>query len=224
MNWEEFFIRLQKLKDDLKKKKDVSADCIELTKFIFREYGDILASIFYRGVQNREISADLLQDMCIIVRNSLHQARATEKARFLAWLSVIARRLVYAAWKEKKRKKEVTSLDDSPIDFPSSEESVYLQIVRKEELELLHKAIKKAKQTKLNDLEKKVLDLFLKGLSHSEIVDKLEKKPSHIRVTLLRVKHKLKDILDKWGLLDEEPLDEKESSDDEDLSQGENNV
>jgi RNA polymerase sporulation-specific sigma factor len=47
-------------------------------------------------------------------------------------------------------------------------------------------------ETKLSDLEKRVLDLYLEGLSYNEIAGKINKSPKAVDNTLQRIKNKLK--------------------------------
>ncbi|HEY8443545.1 MAG TPA: sigma-70 family RNA polymerase sigma factor [Clostridia bacterium] len=101
-----------------------------------------------------------------------------------------SQRLKHRALNESLSLNNDTGEDEEFIDYiidPNAQNPLDI-LLRDEQAQNLKSLI----ENKLTDLEKSVLNLYLEGLSYSEIAAKISKSPKAVDNTLQRIKNKLK--------------------------------
>ncbi|HEY8424339.1 MAG TPA: sigma-70 family RNA polymerase sigma factor [Clostridia bacterium] len=143
---------------------------------------------------------DLIQEGMIGLYKAIRDYDCS-KGNFSAFADLCITRNMQSAVKKSQRLKhralnESLSLnndageDEEFIDYiidPNAQNPLDI-LLKDEETENLKTLI----ETKLSELEKRVLNLYLEGLSYNEIADKITKSPKAVDNTLQRIKNKLK--------------------------------
>lgn len=136
-------------------------------------------------------SEDLIQEGMIGVVKAISEFDESRHASFKTFAALCVKNRVYSAIRNSKRGK------NSPLNDYVSFETVLSEnvmvsdpvedvISRENYVELLKDVSKR-----LSPLEIKVLDLYLEGMSYSEISDKLSKPPKSIDNAVQRIRKKL---------------------------------
>ena len=189
--------------DLIRKAKQGDETSLELLLAKFKPLACKIARKYFLAGQDEE---DLYQEAMIGLFKAEQSFNETAGQDFKSFATLCINRQIQTALKNKKKKKnkilnESISLNNQGgIDVYESddEEQLYFIIPSSSPLpddELIYKEkvneIKNAIDQKLSTYERKVLSLYLKGLSYKEMGQILEKETKSIENCLSRIKSKL---------------------------------
>ncbi len=132
---------------------------------------------------------DIVQDVTFSIYSSINSFDET-KSSFATFANTIIKRVIISYIKKSNRKKDIPEellqpLDNIQVPDFNSPEKILLD---KEQFKDFTDNIK----LELSNLEFKVLNLFLSGLSYEDIADKLGIAPKAVDNALSRIRKKLK--------------------------------
>ncbi|HHW90227.1 MAG TPA: sigma-70 family RNA polymerase sigma factor [Clostridiales bacterium] len=143
---------------------------------------------------------DLIQEGMIGLFKAIKDYDA-QKGSFAAFADLCVTRNMQTAIKKAQRLKHRPLNESLSLDSDSDENDGLINYIidqtAQDPLYILLKAeqaqsLKELIETKLTDLEKKALKLYLEGLSYNEIAQKIQKSAKSVDNTLQRIKSKLK--------------------------------
>lgn len=108
-------------------------------------------------------------------------------AKISTWIYRIALNTAISGFRKQKRNPLVNSLDTDDINISQDDGRK-----KKEDLEMLHMAI-----GMLSDVEKAMIMLYLDDVSYEEISSIMGITQNNVRVKMLRIREKLKNIMTK---------------------------
>ncbi len=149
-------------------------------------------------------SEDLVQEGMIGLFKAIRDYSLEKPSSFYGFAKMCIERQVYSAVTASNRKKhsplnsyisiyiDVEDKEDGSRMFgealeAGSESNPEARFIGKEELSIMQEAI----NTRLSDFEKKVLELYLEGLSYADIAIKLDKTVKSIDNAVQRIRNKL---------------------------------
>ena len=140
--------------------------------------------------------SDLTQELYTIIFLKLHQLKGSEEPSLKAWIASIVRTLICEAIR-KKRKAKCAVVPDEELEHHSDGKRGLPDSPDPEREEKVKKALSDGQL--LTSLERKVIELKMKGLDGYEIHQALEKEEAvsyeYTRVILCRALGKLKKFL-----------------------------
>ncbi|MDE6851444.1 MAG: sigma-70 family RNA polymerase sigma factor [Lachnospiraceae bacterium] len=153
---------------------------------------------------------DLIQEGMIGLFKAVNSYNETSGASFETFATHCINRQMYSAIKQSNRQKNIPL--NSYISIysqtgPEGQESGHaflvdqsLEAVRQNPEEIIidqenTRSMQRRLYSRLSDLERKVLHLYLQGISYQEIAARMEKTPKAIDNALQRIKHKLQQLI-----------------------------
>ncbi|MBQ9610630.1 MAG: RNA polymerase sporulation sigma factor SigH [Lachnospiraceae bacterium] len=174
-------------------------DAIE---FMMQKYGNIVKrevrTVYIIGAE----TDDLMQEGMIGLFKAIRDYEADKGTAFSTFATLCIRRQLQTAINNSNRKKHIPLNSYISIYSESSEYGYEIgeniesgdseanpenMVIAKEQ----KNAIKKRIESELSSLEKKVLKLYLDGLSYQEIADRLDKSEKSVDNALQRIRKKL---------------------------------
>ncbi len=151
---------------------------------------------------------DLIQEGMIGLYKAIRDFNLNRENTFFGFANLCISRQIYSAIKASRRKKhaplntyislyspafsdydkEVSLVD---VIYSNTEQNPEEMLIDKENVNSIELELGK----KLSELEKKVLDLYLKGIGYTQIAEILKKEPKSIDNALQRIKSKLNFVL-----------------------------
>lgn len=154
---------------------------------------------------------DLIQEGMVGLYKAIRDYKPGKDSSFFSFADLCISRQIYSAIKASNRKKNIplnTYISfDAPIngksleygDKPSMVDTMFENNNLNPEEMLIDKEntnmIKYTLSERLSSLERKVLELYVEGLSYTQIAKQLEKEPKSIDNALQRIKSKLNEVL-----------------------------
>ncbi len=153
---------------------------------------------------------DLIQEGMIGLFKAINGYDETSGASFETFATQCINRQMYSAVKKSNRQKNIPLNSYISIDSktdPEGRESDYsflvdqsLEAVRQNPEEIIidqenTRNMHRRLYSRLSDLERKVLHLYLQGISYQEIAVRMKKTPKAIDNALQRIKHKLQQLI-----------------------------
>ena len=145
-------------------------------------------------------SEDLIQEGMFGLLSAIRQFRPEGGSSFRTFAETCIRTRLYSAIRSASRLKHIPLNDGMSFEQLSEETGIRLsaipeifqrtpedQVLARESKEELYHAL----STRLSKLEKRVLDLYLDGLSYQDIAAKLEKDAKSVDNAVQRIRHKL---------------------------------
>lgn len=171
----------------------------EVTDYLMDKYKNLVRSkanaLFLMGGEQD----DLIQEGMIGLFKAIRDYDESKEASFRHFADLCITRQLYTAIEASNRKKNTplntyVSIDVSDGTEPLEEIFLSLQEMSPEELVIRAEDIedmRRAAAEKLSDFEKKVLTLYLSGMTYQKIAGYLGKSPKSIDNALHRVRQKL---------------------------------
>ncbi len=158
-----------------------------LLRQLYNKYHRELFLYIYSLCRNREVSEDILQETFLKAILSLRDNHTNMRA----WLYMVARNLYLNLAKKENGKVDIEQLREvSTQDY-----DVIAQIIARENIRLLYKALQK-----LDAVKREVLIMqYFGGLSQKEIALILHLTPENVRVLSYRGKRELKKYMEASG-------------------------
>ena len=145
---------------------------------------------------------DLIQEGMLGLMSAVRQYDPSREAAFITFAEHCIRNRLYTAIKSASRQKHTPLNDSISLESPQFEEiqakvSCYLHdpeelLIAREHFDQLKEQISGS----LSGLESEVLDLYLNGLSYSDIAKKLNKTPKSVDNAVQRIRKKLAQCLE----------------------------
>ncbi|WP_319591298.1 sigma-70 family RNA polymerase sigma factor [uncultured Draconibacterium sp.] len=158
----------------LRSKKKEFSELIEKYQAIIHK----VTMVYTNGPADRE---DLFQEICLQLWRSYPNFR--EEAKFSTWMYRVALNTAISNVRKKNRDLHFEQLlDNDRMETETSDE--------KEQIQLLYRAI-----SKLNRIDKAIILLWLEEKSYEEIASILGISKTNVSVKLVRIKHKLEEMI-----------------------------
>ncbi|NAS30275.1 sigma-70 family RNA polymerase sigma factor [Flavobacteriaceae bacterium R38] len=140
-----------------------------------------ISRIYCKDEENRK---DLLQEILIQLWKSYPTFRGESK--FSTWMYRVGLNVAIQYFRKDKRQIKKTELSTELQNLPELKKEDTLE----NEIYMLHRAI-----SKLNDIEKAIVMLYLEEKTNEEIAEIIGITQNYVRVKMNRIKLKLKKIL-----------------------------
>lgn len=149
---------------------------------------------------------DLIQEGMIGLFKAVRDYNPEKQASFFSFAELCINRQIYSALEASNRKKHnplnnyVSFSNQQESDDVNLEEIIDSQTLSPEQMmiekEHKHEFFSRLEE-KLSTMEKKVLYLYLEGISYTQIAESMDKSPKSIDNTLQRIRGKIKALKDE---------------------------
>jgi RNA polymerase sigma-70 factor, ECF subfamily len=156
-----------------------------------KEFQPLIRKVCLLYAQNRAESDDMFQEICIQVWRAYPQFKGESK--FSTWLYRVAINTAIS-WIHKEKKHRLGDRENDSLYFIHDDTPFYVEEERKEQIALLHRAIKK-----LSDIDRSLVLMYLEELAYAEISEILGLTVNNIKVKMNRLKKRLKKLMENDG-------------------------
>ena len=158
-------------------------------------FQDMVFTLAYRVVKNREEAEEVAQDVFIKVFKSLKSFN--EKSKLSTWIYRITYNLSINRYRSQKRQLVTTEIDNSNENKLGYTKDALTELSEQEKREIINKAI-----LRLAETEKIIITLYYyEDLPIAEIAEIVGISPQNVKVKLFRSRQKLHtELKDRVGL------------------------
>ena len=166
----------------------IQDDDLDACGLLYKRYKKMLFSYFYNNTRDANSSEDLVQ--ITFEKVIKYRKKFAASGTFKSWIFSIARNAFFDSYRKKSRfmTDRIGEFEHSLVDDQKTEEA---NLMQKEEVALLHDAIKR-----LSPEKREILSLIkLEEMKYKEVAARFGVKESTLKVRVFRIMKELKDHL-----------------------------